>query len=169
MPDFRPRLPLDGQEGTVRGDQLQSEEIGLERSELLREAYERFNEAGLGFDPERDAPRFWAALADDIEVHEPDDVPEPRVFVGREGYRAATREACEGFDELRYALRWILEVGDHLMAVVHGSGRERDSGSGRELHEIHLWTVRDGKFARVKGFHSADEALREVERLDGRA
>jgi ketosteroid isomerase-like protein len=150
----------------VRAEQLESEEIGVEQSELLREAYERFTQAGTDFDPERDAPRFWAALAEDVEVHEPDDVPEPRVFVGREGYRAATRETCESFEELSYELRWILEVGDHLMAVVHGDGRERDSDSGRELHEIHLWTVRDGKFVRVQGFHTADDALREAERLD---
>jgi ketosteroid isomerase-like protein len=136
--------------------------------ELLREAYERFNAAGgRDFDPERDAPGFWAALADDVEVHEPDDVPEPRVFVGREGYKAATREAGEGFEELRYELRWILELGDHLLVVVRGSGRDRESGVGRELREAHLWTVRDARFARVQGFHTADEALRAAERLDG--
>jgi ketosteroid isomerase-like protein len=135
---------------------------------MLREAYERFNaKGGPGFDPERDAPDFWAMLADDVEVHEPDEFAEPRVFIGREGYKAATREATEGFEDLRYELRWILEVGNHLLVVVRGSGRERESGMGRELHEAHLWTLRDGKFARVQGFHSADDALRAAERLKG--
>jgi ketosteroid isomerase-like protein len=135
--------------------------------ERLRQAYEGFNaNGGRDFDPERDAPGFWALLADDVEVHEPDDVSEPRVFVGREGYKAASREASEGFEDLRYELRWILDIGNHLLVVVRGSGRERETGTGRELREIHLWTVREGKFARVQGFHTADDALRAAERLD---
>jgi ketosteroid isomerase-like protein len=141
--------------------------LSAEHVQLLRHAYERFNaKNGRDFDPERDAPGFWAVLADDVEIHEPDDLPGPRVFVGREGYKAATREAAEGFEDLRYELRWILEVGDHLLVVVRGSGRERGSGVGRELHEAHLWTVRDGRFSRVQGFHTADDALRAAERLD---
>jgi ketosteroid isomerase-like protein len=141
--------------------------MSAEMVDLLRQAYGQFSaKGGVDFDPERDAPGFWAVLADDVEVHEPDDIAEPRVFVGRDGYRAATREATEGFEDLRYELRWILDIGNHLLVVVRGNGRERESGTGRELREVHLWTVREGKFARVQGFHSADDALRAAERID---
>lgn len=135
---------------------------------LLRQTYERFNapETEGEFDPEVIAPEFWERLADDVEVHEPDDAPEPRVFVGREGYKAATRETIEAFEGLRYEVRRIIEVGNHLIVLVRASGRERQSGTGREVHEVHLWTVREGRLARVQGFHSVDDALRVADELD---
>jgi ketosteroid isomerase-like protein len=154
--------------GGARGARSHSQVTGA-HADALRQAYECFNaHGGRDFDPQRDAPELWELLAEDIEVHEPDDLPEPRVFVGREGYRAATREATEGYENLRYQLRWILEVGDHLLVVVRGAGRERESGAGRELREVHLWTLRGGKFARVQGFHTADDALRAAERMHSR-
>lgn len=57
----------------------------------------------------------------------------------------------------------IIDAGDHVVVTAHLQGRGKGSGVQVDAHGAQLWTLRDGRVVRVKGYQSKDEALGAVE------
>jgi ketosteroid isomerase-like protein len=81
------------------------------------------------------------------------------VYHGHQGLRSWVRERYEAWENIEDDLEELIEVGDHVISVVTTRGRGRASGAEVEMKGAGLWTIRDGKIARVVWFASVEEAL----------
>jgi ketosteroid isomerase-like protein len=64
------------------------------------------------------------------------------VYRGHEQVRRYVDDWLGTFDDLRLDLEEPTEVGDRVIAVVHGHGRGRASGLQLDTHFCQVWTVR---------------------------
>ena len=73
---------------------------------LVRRNYEVINSIGETseelIDPEEVAPDLWAALAPDCELHGRSDVPDAKIYRGREEMKEFWRMLQEVWSELRW-------------------------------------------------------------------
>jgi|SRR3954447_4618715 len=111
--------------------------------------------------------RLFAALDDqdweealgvfDLEV---EWSPMEGTFHGPEGVVSSLAEWLEPWDEHHIEAEEFMEAGDHVLAVIHLTGRV--AGSGMEINQrlFQIYTVRDGRIARMAEFVTRAEALR---------
>jgi ketosteroid isomerase-like protein len=118
---------------------------------LLRQGYDAWN---------RDD---WAAmekvLAPEFEVDATDRVLNPDHYEGIEGFRRLAGEMAEIWDSWEIEPLEILENGE-LVFVAHRV-RARGKGSGVVVEQTYwsVWTVRDGKGARLALYVDRERAL----------
>jgi ketosteroid isomerase-like protein len=79
---------------------------------------------------------------------------------GHDGVRSFFRDVHEAWDNLEYDVEELIEADEQVISVVTRRGRGRASGAGVEMHYALVWTLRDGKVARVAWFTTREEALR---------
>jgi ketosteroid isomerase-like protein len=90
----------------------------------------------------------------------PDDVGE---MDGIEAARRYVQDWYDMFDDLTSEIEELCDVGDdQVVAVIHNTGRAQRSGVPAELRYAALFTIRDGKIARVREFEQRQEALDAV-------
>jgi ketosteroid isomerase-like protein len=120
--------------------------------ELVRTLYERFREGA-----EEDA---LVMLDPDFEVHDRPEIPDPQVYRGYDGVRAALQASRDTFDGLDLIPEEFIDAGDQVVVVFRFQGVGR--GSGIEIDEqlAHRWTIRDGKPVRMDVHSSREQALR---------
>jgi ketosteroid isomerase-like protein len=86
------------------------------------------------------------------------------VFHGHEGVREAWREGVAAFRDANYALRELADLDDdHVLAVVDEHHVGRASGAPVAATHLALWTLADGRVARMRTFDdraAAEEAAR---------
>ena len=79
---------------------------------------------------------------------------------GHSGLRAWSREWHEAWGAVEYEIHELIDAGDDVIAVVTVRGRGRASGADAEFTRYAgLWTIRDGKVARVVWFPGRAEAF----------
>jgi ketosteroid isomerase-like protein len=89
-----------------------------------------------------------------------DDVGEMN---GIEAARRYVQDWYDTFDDLTFELEEVCDVGgDQVVAVIHICGRAKLSGITTELRYAALYTLRDGKLARVREYATRSEALKGV-------
>jgi ketosteroid isomerase-like protein len=82
------------------------------------------------------------------------------VHRGHDGLRRFFREWHEAWERVEYDYDELIDAGgDQVVSVVTRRGRGRASGAEVELRVALLWTLREGKIARVVWFPSREEAL----------
>jgi ketosteroid isomerase-like protein len=139
--------------------------------ETLRGVYEAFNRRDIdglleGFDP-------------DVVVDETEDlayaalllrVLGPRFVVLSGGYRGR-EEVRRLFETVWEISEWFLvepeefvEVDEQIIVVLRLHARAKDSGAEGEARTAHLWTIRNGKGARLQVFPGKAEALEAARR-----
>ena len=84
------------------------------------------------------------------------------LYRGHEGIRRWFRAWNEAWVESDFRLEELIEAGDDVVAVVSRRGRGRVSGVEVQSPGAVLWTIRDGKVARVVLFPTRDEALEAI-------
>jgi len=94
-----------------------------------------------------------------MEVHDRPDIPDPQVYHGHDGVRAALQVSRDAFDDLDLVPEEFIDAGDQVLVVFWFRGKGR--GSGVEIDErlVHLWTIRDGKPVRMDVHSSREQAL----------
>ena len=116
-----------------------------ENTSLVQGAYEAF---GRG-----DMEALAEVMADDIEwvdSGDPDDDPNAGTFKGKEavlgwfGGLASTREYTT------FEPREFIAQNDKVVCLVYAEATVRDTGREFVNHEAHVWTLRDGKVARLQ-------------------
>ena len=78
---------------------------------------------------------------------------------GREEVRAYVEEWLNTFGDVHLAIEELVEVNDHVLAVVRGSGWGKASGVEVTNHFCQLWTVSGGVPTRMREFATRDEAV----------
>jgi ketosteroid isomerase-like protein len=84
------------------------------------------------------------------------------VYRGHEGLRTSTREWAKAWERFEDRCEELIDAGEHVISVVTRRGRGRASGAETSTRRAGVWTLRDGKAARVVWFPSVEEALEAV-------
>jgi uncharacterized protein len=106
-------------------------------------------------------------LTDDFEWHEPAQAFHGATHSGFEDIRRRLETQLEVFDEFTIAPEEFRADRDRIAVSVRQRARGGISGAEVEIRIGHLWTIRDGKIARLDVFAARDDALRALE--DARA
>jgi ketosteroid isomerase-like protein len=129
---------------------------------LVRQNYEVINALGRtdGFvDPEEVAPEVWKRVAPDIELHERSDLPDAKVYRGRDETKEFWRKTQELFAEFRWEPLEFVDLGDVIVVETRLVGVGRGSDVPIEAEETDVFWFRDGMLIRLAGFPTRDEAL----------
>jgi len=100
-------------------------------------------------EPRRPPPRATAKIA----------TPIAGTYRGREEVRAYVEEWLNTFGDVRLNVEELVEVNDHVLVVVRGSGWGKASGVEVENRFCQLWTVSEGVPTRMREYPTRDEAL----------
>jgi ketosteroid isomerase-like protein len=85
------------------------------------------------------------------------------VYHGHDGLARFFSEWHEAWENVTSDYEELIDAGDHVIAIETTRGRGRISGVEVNLPHASVWTIRDGKIARVVWFGSTAEALAAVE------
>jgi ketosteroid isomerase-like protein len=127
--------------------------MSQENVEIVRGSLEALADGGLDALAEFWNPDInWRAIEG-----APDDVGEMH---GREAARRYVQDWFETFDNFTAVAEELLDVADdRVVAVQHVTGRAKLSGVETELRYAVVYTLREGKIARVREYHDRAEAL----------
>jgi len=130
---------------------------------LVRRTYEVINAIGRTedefVDPEEVAPDLWARLAPEFELHDRPDLPDPKVYRGRDESKAFWRKTQELFAELRWEPLEYVDLGDVVVVEVTVVATGRGSDVQVEADESDVFWFRDGLITRLQGFPTRAEAM----------
>jgi ketosteroid isomerase-like protein len=131
--------------------------------ELVRRTYEVINligKTGPEFvDPEDVAPELWARLADDFELHDRPDLPDAKVYRGREESKEFWRKTQQVFAEVRWEPQEFIDLGHAVVVKAKVAATGRGSDVSTELDETDVFWFRDGLIVRLQGFPTREQAL----------
>ena len=71
---------------------------------------------------------------------------------GAAGLRKIWLDWLEPWESYRAQSQELIDLGDRVLVHAHDVGRRHGMAEAVELHGVTLWTVRDGKVARVQFF-----------------
>ena len=122
-----------------------------ESERLIRLGYDAWNRG--------DWDAMEPLLAPDFEVDATDRVLNPATYTGIAGFHRLVDEMFEIWDSWLIEPRELVERGDEVF--VEHEIRARGKGSGVELLQTYwsVWTIRDGKAARLALYVDRDRAL----------
>ena len=123
-------------------------------SEENVEIVRRHMEAYLSGDNETALGAYDAAVEFDATVR-----PEGQVYRGREGVAEAMRVWTGTWEDWRVEVEEFIDAGDQVLMISRETGRGKGSGIEINQRVFGLFTLRDGKIVRWKGFLDRDEAL----------
>lgn len=124
----------------------------MENAELVRLFWDDLNRGQMN----------WLSLCDErMEIHNPDGFPLRGPFHGHEGARQWAKEVWEVFSDLHHELEEVIEAqdGETVVSVQRSVGRMRHTGIAMDQRWAGVWTLRDGKAMRVKGYLTRAAAL----------
>jgi ketosteroid isomerase-like protein len=124
--------------------------MSRENAELVRRAYEAFNP--------RDLDAIVAMTQADCDwVPNPAD---PEQWV--RSLVAGVKDQWETLERLHTEIEELIEVGDRILLCVHHTAVGKGSEAVIHRREVHLWTVRGGKLARLMEFADREAAFEAV-------
>ena len=137
--------------------------MSRENVELVRRNYEVINAIGRTghefVDPEDAAPDLWERLAPDFELHDRPDLPDAKVYRGRDATKGFWRKSQELFAELHWEPREFIDLGHAVVVETRVIAVGRGSDLRIEADETDVFWFRDGLLVRVQGFPTKAEAL----------
>jgi ketosteroid isomerase-like protein len=126
--------------------------VSRETVELVRRAYGAFNRGDL--------EAMVLVAAPEFEYVATGAIPGAGgVYRGAEEFVQFLDRWWGEFDEPRVEVHELIEARDQVLASVTFRGHGKQSGVEANWNLWQLWTVRDGKFVRGRGFTSRQEAL----------
>jgi ketosteroid isomerase-like protein len=125
--------------------------MSQENVELVRSTIEAHNAGGEWLD----------FVAEDVEIH-PDASrwPDAKPFRGREEYRRFDADIDKDFEGgAKLEIKEIFATGDRVVARTDWGGRGRASGIDLRVDLTTIFTVRDGRIAKIEFFFDHAQAL----------
>lgn len=111
-----------------------------------------------------DQSGMLAQVADDVVVTQFADQLDVRDYRGHEGLLQVMAEWISAWEDWRIEILRARSVGEQVVAAARQQGRGRGSGAPIDAEVAFVFTVRAGKIARWRMFHSEREALEVAER-----
>ncbi len=126
--------------------------MSQENVEVVRRAFEDFAATGM-FDPEVVTPDFvW----DMSHFH---GWPEKQRYEGAAGAATFLAEWTAAWDDWQLHLDELLDAGELVVTLLHQHGRSKTTQMPVDMSFAMVWTVRDGKEARMEMYSDPAEAL----------
>ena len=137
--------------------------MSQENVEIVRRTYDVINhlgETGRAFvDLEEVAPELWTRLAPEFELHERPDLPDTKVYRGREESKEFWRKTQELFVRIRWEPLEFTDLGHAVVVETRIAATGRGSDVRTELDETDVFWLRDGLIVRLQGFPTKEQAL----------
>lgn len=124
-------------------------------TEIVRDAYEHFISTGTP-----DVRVIAADYAWDMSTFR--GWPEQQVYEGIEGQERFLTEWLAPWEDWVLEAESFHEAGDKVVAVMQQRGRSKTSGLQVDMRFAQVWTLHDGKIARMEMYADPDEALEAV-------
>ena len=99
----------------------------------------------------RDLAAVFARLGDDVAVYQSSAVPWGGTYRGHEGAATFFTRLVESVTST-VTLERCIDAGDHVVAIGRTRGTANGTGTPFDVPVAHVWTLRDGKVARVDYF-----------------
>jgi ketosteroid isomerase-like protein len=129
--------------------------MSQENVELVRLAVDATNR--------RDLATLDAIWSEEGEFHSTFAASEGRAFRGPQGIRDYFDTLGDVFDDMRIEIEEITDVGeDRLVVELRVSARGKGSGVNVEQRNGQVWTIVDGKVARIDSYMNANDAFEAV-------
>ena len=137
--------------------------MSAENAALVRRALATINAVGEtdpgSLDPEEVAPDVWARLDPDMELHERSDLPDAKVYRGREESKEFWRKTSELFSEVRWKPRQLIDLGHAVVIDAKVAVTGRGSDVPIEADDVSVCWFRAGSIVRLQAFPNLEEAL----------
>ena len=125
--------------------------MSQENVELIRRGHEAFRDSG--------EEAIFEYLDADIDVTAIEELPGVETFHGHDGFRRFFQTMREAFGDFGWEPQEFVDLGDHVLVATRFFAAGRGSGIPVEAMIYNLWTVRQGKAVRVRGYLARSEAL----------
>ena len=125
--------------------------VSKQNVEVVRRAWEAF--------VRRDDETAYALYDPEVAIKSWVD---GRVYHGLEGVRDFFGDWLAAWRQWDSDLEELIDAGDDVIALMHVRAKGRYSGVPVEWRQAHLWTLRDGRLARLRVYDSRDEALEAI-------
>jgi ketosteroid isomerase-like protein len=125
---------------------------------LMRDAYEAFNTDGFG--------GIAAFMHPDAELHEEPEVPDARVWHGREQVAQYFAEGVVQWETFELEVRDVVQIAEQVI-VVTGVMRARGGLSGAEVESRfgHVYELEDWRARRITFYFDPERALEAARSL----
>ena len=123
--------------------------------EIVRSGYERFAATGEFRDEIATADFVW----DMSNFH---GWPEQQIYEGLAGAKAFLDAWSAAWDDWELEVEAFHDAGDKVVALARQSGISKAAGMPVEMSFAQVWTIRDGKQARMDMYSDRSEALEAV-------
>ena len=123
-----------------------------ENVEIVRTGYQRYLATGEFTDEIVTADFVW----DMSNFH---GWPEQQVYNGADGARTFLKDWTDAWEEWQLEVDAIHDAGDRVVALLRQHGRSKANGMPVEMSFAQVWTVRDGKEARMDMYSDPAEAF----------
>ena len=127
--------------------------------ETLRAEYEAMSR--------QDWPAMFRSAHPDFELTTPERSAVAGTFYGRDMARRQLADFFEPFEEVLAEPEEFFERGDRIVVFFRLRSRPRGSSAAVEIRAGHLWTMRDGRAARLQIFPEREKALEAAARQEG--
>ena len=129
--------------------------MSAENVEIVRSGYEEFLATGEPVERLM-APEFvW-----DMSTF--GNWPERQTYEGPEGAREFLSDWVSAWEDWVLEVRDLIDAGDHVVAIVHQSGRSKATGLEVDMDFAMVWTLEDGKQTRMRMYADPEDALRAI-------
>src|SRR6476646_320026 len=88
--------------------------------------------------------------------------PERPVYEGIEGARSFIAEWTGAWDDWQLDVEAFRDAGDKVVVFIRQRGRSKTTGMPVDMYFAQVYTVREGKQARMEMYADPDEALKAV-------
>jgi ketosteroid isomerase-like protein len=85
--------------------------------------------------------------------------PEQQVYAGADGARTFLREWMDAWEDWELEIDALHDAGERVVALLRQRGTSKAAGMPVEMFFAQVWTLRDGKEARMDMYSDPDEAL----------
>lgn len=117
-----------------------------ENLEVIRAIYAAWDSGHLG-------RRY---MAPEVEYVNPPDALEGGTLAGADSFNSV----FEVYSDVEIEVDELIPAGEKVVMLGSMRGRARATGLQMRRPHMQVWTLRDGKAARMQWFHTAGEALR---------
>ncbi len=100
----------------------------------------------------------WDATAEDVEIYD-HDIPDRGEYRGHAGVRRWFEDWGAAWADWSFQPSEFIDAGDRVVVVGRMTATGRDSGVKVDREDAMVYTMRDGKTARIDYYNNRDQAL----------
>jgi ketosteroid isomerase-like protein len=109
-----------------------------------------------------DTSGVFALFDPEVEVRDPPDFPDARIYHGHAGWRAQIDAFTQAFTDLAYERIECIDGGDDVLSVIRATGIAASSGIAAEATYAQVETWNAGRVVLIRYFISRGDALQAV-------